>query len=132
MHITINSLMFDLVCRLLSMIVSNGFRKCFWKFMLENSSFNRNLSASYLRESMAKRATLALACDPTKQKCSLIVYHMVCHTNRIRSMLRSATSTRHWRENFRGLVWSASSALDILQRLSMKQIIASGSSKTLF
>ena len=45
-HVITKNFMSTLVCILLSMICSNGFRKSFWKLNDMNSSLFKNLSAS--------------------------------------------------------------------------------------
>jgi hypothetical protein len=47
-------------------------------------------------------------------------------------MLRDATSTSFWRQNFFGLSSSASSSRDARQRFSMKSMMASGFSRSLW
>ena len=87
----------------------------------------RNLSASCRSESIAKIATIKFAWEPTQTKCSLSICQIFVHTNLIRAMFRSATSTIAYKLNFLGFMESDSSTLDTLQRFSMKQIIASWS-----
>lgn len=64
-------------------------------------------------------------------KCSLIFCQILAHTNLILPILKSATSTSLYRENFLGLSTSLSSSLDTKQRLVIKSIIASASKWTL-
>lgn len=125
MHITMYSFMSVLVWRLFSMIASKGFKKSFWKLNFLNSSFSRNLSANYRNESIAKIETIRLGWEPTSIKWALSICQILLHTKRMRAILRSATSTKHWRLNFLGLRESESSFLDTRHRFSIKQMIAS-------
>ena len=109
MHITIYSLICDRVAKLCNMIYSNGFKKSFWKLKLANSSLRRNLSASYLNESIAKIDTFKFSWLPTLTKCSLSICQILVHTNLILAMFKSATSTRAYKLNFLELTISLSS-----------------------
>lgn len=126
-HMTIYSLISVRLDKLWSIICSNGLRKSFWKLKLANSSLIKNLSASCLRESIAKIATLRFSWLPTWTKCSLSIYQILVHTNLILAIFKSAISTRAYRLNFLALTESFSSALETLQRFSMNNMIASWS-----
>ena len=113
------------VCILLSIICSKGFKKSFWKLNDINSSLLKNLSASYRKLSIAKIATIRFGWEPTQTKCLLSISHNFCQTNRIRTILRSAISTKACKLNFLGFAWSFNSFFELIHRLSMKLMIAS-------
>jgi hypothetical protein len=69
--------------------------------------------------------TCRFLCEPTQVKCSARFLQMLCHWKRTLFMLREATSTNFWRQNFLGLSWSANSSRDTRHRFSMKSTIPS-------